>query len=235
MFKLLSLSTALIIVLISISNADQRRYVWTYQFSIMDKGKAEIEQYTTFEILKTDSIEATTKTQLQVEAEIGMNENYDFSIYQVFSQNPSGNLVYDGFKLRSRYLLAKKDNFIFDPLIYLEYTTNPNFSKHEIEAKLIMAKDAGDFNFSVNPIFKFEYDEEWNFSVEYAIGASYTFGRLLDLSIEAKGSKNSHYIGPTISHGTPNLWIALGFLKKIDKIDPLQPEFQTRMILGIGI
>jgi len=163
-----------------------------------------------------------------------MTERFDFSIYQIFAQKPEGELRYEGFKLRSRYKIGEKGRYILDPLIYLEYKGKPDFSEHGIEFKLILAKDIGRFNISLNPILSFERVTKWEFEPEYAIGMSYEVNKLFRVGFEAKGSEDGHYIGPVISHGRENLWVTLGSAFKIGEIKEGKPEFQIRMLLGIG-
>jgi len=216
--------------------ADQRHFVWTYEYMIMEKGKAEIEQYTTLSSLSADEFKGNSSTELNFEAEIGMNEHYDFAIYQNFKQGTDGVLKYSGFKLRSRFLIGEKNLFFVDPLIYVEYQGNSDFSSHAIETKLILEKDFGDFRLSLNPYFEYEFDdEESEFVPKYAIGATYSLGKLFNMGFECKGDKNRNYIGPTLSHGSENIWVALGTLYGIGKVEEGKPEVQIRMILGIHI
>lgn len=230
--------TVLTIILLYFYNAsaDHRSYVWTYEYQIMAPGEAEFEQYTTFSTPNLDSFETMGSTELNFELEVGMNKRYDFALYQVFKQKAGESLKYDGFKLRGRYKFFEKGEFFVDPLIYLEYKGNQSFSEHEFEMKFILAKDIGDFNISLNPYFEYAYeDEEWEFLPRYAIGISYHPLELFSFGIESVGDKSGNYFGPTISHGNSELWFSLGSLFKLGKVDEGKPEFQIRMIAGVGI
>lgn len=217
--------------------ADQRSYVWTYQYLIMDPGKAELEQYTTFSSSDFEDYKGTVATELNFEVEIGMHPKYDFAVYQNFKQSAGGNLKYSGFKLRTRYMIGEKGKYFVDPLIYVEYKGTPDFSKHVFEPKLILAKDFGNFNISLNSYCELEQEgeEDWEFFWKYAMGASYKLTPLMALGLEAKGDETGNYLGPTLSHGTEHLWCAIGTLHKIGKVDLGKPEFQLRFILGIHI
>lgn len=224
------------LVYFNIAVADHRSYVWTYEYQIMDTGKAEFEQYTTFSTPDIGSFKTMGSTELNFELEVGMNKRYDFAVYQVFKQKAGESLKYDGFKLRGRYKFFDKDEFFVDPLIYLEYKGNQSFSKHVFETKLILAKDIGKFNVSLNPYFELEYEgEEWEFMPKYVVGVCYHASDLISFGLEAKGEESGSYIGPTISHGMPNLWVAIGTLFKVGNVDAGKPEFQIRMILGVGL
>lgn len=216
--------------------ADQRAYVWTYQYQIMSPGESEFEQYTTFSAPDASEFKGKMETELNFELEIGMTDFFDFAVYQNFVQAPDKGLFYDGFKLRSRFKIGKKDQFFMDPLIYIEYIGVPDLSEHTLETKLILAKDIGNFNISLNPILEFEKGEEdWEVVPEYALGLSYGITHLLRFGLESKGSKDGYYLGPTISHGMENLWMALGSQFALGNVHEGKPEFQIRMILGVAL
>lgn len=214
--------------------ADRRSYVWTYEYNTVEKGEAELESYFTLSTPDIGKIKGSMSSNHQIELEVGMTERFDFAIYQVFNQNPGEGLKYKGFKLRIRYKIGEKGKYFLDPLIYFEYKGKPDFSEHGIEFKLILAKDIGRFNVSLNPIIEFEREDEWEVKPEYAIAMSYEINELLRVGLEAKGNEKGHYIGPVISHGREDLWIALGSAFKIGEMKEGKPEFQIRMLLGIG-
>jgi hypothetical protein len=218
----------------NIAFGDKRFYVWTYEYKTIGEGESEVESYFTLSTPDIEKIKGTMSSEHQIELEIGKTKRFDIAIYQIFNQEPNEEFKYRGFKLRLRYKIGEKGKYFFDPLIYLEYKGKPDFSEHGIEFKIILAKDIGRFNISLNPILEIEREDEWEFEPEYAIGMSYEINQLLRLGLEAKGSKNGHYIGPVISHGRDNLWVALGSAFKISEIKEKKPEFQIRMILGIG-
>ncbi|TAL69540.1 MAG: hypothetical protein EPN82_06830 [Bacteroidetes bacterium] len=216
--------------------ADHRSYIWTYEYQTTDSGEAEIEQYTTFSTPEIDSFRTMGETELNFEIEVGMNKHFDFGIYQVFNQFAGKPLEYSGFKLRGRYRFFEKNEFFLDPLLYVEYIGNQTFSQHEFEAKLILAKDIGKFNMSFNPYFELANEENrWEFVPKYAIGFSYHPSELFSAGFELKGDDHGNYIGPTISHGNKDRWIALGTLFNVGKVDEGSPSFLVRMIIGIGI
>jgi len=201
----------------------------------MDRGKAEVESYFTLSAPDMQKLKGNTISEHQIELEVGMTEHFDFSVYQMFSQKPAGQLKYDGFKLRSRYRFGEKGDFILDPIIYLEYEGTPDFSEHGIEFKVILAKDIGDLNIALNPYFEYTLKDKWEFEPKYAVGISQRVVKFLRIGMEAKGSEDANYIGPVISHGVENLWVALGSAFGVGKIKAGKPEFQIRMLIGIGL
>ena len=156
-----------------------------------------------------------TTTDHNIELEIGMNDRFDFSLYQVFSQTPKSSFLYKGYKMRFRYRFGGKGEYMMDPLIYFEYKGKPDFSEHGIEGKLILAKDIGNINISLNPVIEYEGDG-WELEIKYNAGISYKVESLLTLGLEARGGRNGHYIGPVISHGTGSgLLLARRLLSRI--------------------
>jgi len=140
--------------------ADQRSYVWTYEYNTVEKGKAELESYFTLSAPDMGKIKERMSAEHQIELDVGMNDRFDFSVYQRFSQSPNEQFIYDGLKLRARYKLVEKERLFIDPLIYAEYKGKPNLSEHGIELKLILAKDIGKFNISTNPILEIEIEDD---------------------------------------------------------------------------
>ncbi len=57
---------------------------------------------------------------------------------------------------------------------------------------------------------------------------------MLRIGVEAKGGEDGHYIGPVISHGKENLWFTLGSAFEVGSVEEGEPEFQVRMIIGMG-
>jgi len=216
--------------------ADRRYYAWTYQYGILEKGTAELEYYNTISAPDVSNMKGNTVVEQMVEAEIGMTEHFDFSIYQVFSQQQEQSIRYEGFKLRARYKFSEKGKLFIDPLFYIEYIGNPDFTKQELEAKLILSKDIGVFNISFNPILAIEKEEkEVELKPEYALGMNYELARTLRIGIEFKGSKDGHYIAPVISHGMDKIWVALAPTFKLGSVKNGQPGFFLRLLVGLEI
>ncbi|UCD38743.1 MAG: hypothetical protein JSW54_04490, partial [Fidelibacterota bacterium] len=119
-------------------------------------------------------------------------------------------------------------------LLYLEYKSNADFSEREIEGKLILAKDFGQWNLAFNPILELEHEDEWEVETGYALGLSTEVHKVVRLGLEFKGNSHAHYIGPVISHGTKDLWVALGSGIRLGGADDGRPGFQIRLLTGIG-
>jgi len=229
--------TALIVIatllLAAHLDADGRRYVWTYEYQTLPRGEAELESYTEFSHLDTDSGRQATTT-LQYEYEIGMNDRFDVGIYQKFKQAHDAPFTYDGFKLRMRFRLGEKGRWPLDPLIYLEYKDNAAFDHSVLETKLILARDFEKFNIALNPVLEFEFDDdETEVEFEYSAGLSYRLHPIVSLGLETKGNAEQFYWGPTLSHGKNDLWFALGLL--FPGFEDASADRMMRFIIGVGL
>ena len=221
------------LLLIANLQADGKRYVWTYEYQTLHRGEAELESYTEFSHLDTDSGRQAT-TILQYEYEIGMNDRFDVGIYQKSKQAHDSPIVYDGFKLRMRFRLGEKGRWPLDPLIYLEYKDNAAFDHSVLETKLILTRNFEKLNISLNPVLEFEFDhDETEVEFEYTVGLSYRVHPILSLGLETKGNTEQFYWGPTLSHGKQDLWFAIGLL--LPGSEEASADRLMRFIIGVGL
>lgn len=217
---------------------DYRYYAWTYQFMTMMPGEAELEFYTRIDQPNIRQPEKS-KWKRQVEIEIGLTHNWDFSFYLVDNYKPTeGKTKFEEVKLRTRYKLANKDEFYIDPILYLEYKiqTDRNYPD-KWETKLILAKDIDNLNISSNIILEEYYKtgtKEKDWKIEYVYGISYPIIDLFRIGIEGKGDlkEKKHAVGPSIAFKGKKIWAAIGALFKLnEKTD----ELQMQGIIGIWL
>ncbi len=233
------LTFALVILIANNTNADQRTFVWTYQYQTLKPGEAEFEQYTTLSTPRGNQFERKTSIEHQFELEVGMTPRYDFSIYQVFKQAAGGNYRYEAFKLRGRYRLGDEAGSWVKPILYFEYKANQNFTAQKVEFKPIVGMQGDPYIIAINP--KLEWEKKGKAEAKILWGYSGAIGykiyKLLAFGVELSGSKKGHYFGPTISHGTEHLWVSLGAGYLTSKVDPADPvdEIKIRLLIGVGI
>lgn len=228
------LSELIILGILSLGQADQRLFVWTYEYQTMPAGEAELESY--FTLFIPDDSSEIASIEHQLELEVGMNDRFDMGIYHVLEQQPDDALRYIGFKLRARYRFGEKGKYLFDPIAYVEYLGKPRLSEPTLEFKLILARDLGGFNIALNPVLEMKREhDEWELEPEYAVGLGYQLGDLLDVGLEAKGSADVHYLGPVLAHGTERFWVTLGSAFSLGEVPEGKPHVQIRMLLGISL
>lgn len=215
--------------------ADIRHYVWTYEYMTLPQGTAEVEYYVTHEIPNA------AKSSINIwkhwlEWEYGISDKWDVAVYQMGKQKntASGSTSeYDGFKIRTRYRFGEKGLFVLDPLLYLEYIRDDDFSKPSVgEAKLVFGKSRGRLDFAYNQIMKRNLEKEGKTDHEYAVGAGYAVTPLFHLGVESKGnySKEKYAVGPALSFVIKKLWFSLGAAWGLnEKTD----DIQARVIVGM--
>jgi len=140
---------------------------------------------------------------------------------------------YDSFKIRTRYRIGEKNRYLLGPLIYIEYIRDDDFSApNVIEAKLILAKDIGDFNIAYNQIIKQEAESDGLAEYEYAFGMNYKLNSRFRVGIESKGNytENKYSLGPTLSFVMGKNWLSLG---AVYGLNSRSDELQMRLIFGI--
>ncbi len=195
------------------SIADQRNYVWTYQYKTMLKGASELELYQTTKLRETDNWE------YRVELEHGLTERWDFSVYQIFSQDEGGSFKWNAVKLRTRYRIGEQGQYFMDPLLYLEYSKKIDLDKpQKLEGKLILAKTIGRFNLAVNPVYEVFFSPGTKREAGLDVGMSWEFSRRFSLGLESTSrwefengaTVASSYLGPTISLSAGKVWYAVG-------------------------
>lgn len=233
------LTLMLVFGVVSSSYADRRSYVWTYEYQTMPKGRWELEYYFTSQVPHLEKSSVNTLKQ-QVALEYGITNHWDLAMYQVYRINNKASETdskYDGFKIRTRYRFGEKGKFIVDPLIYLEYIRDPDFSKpNVIEGKLVLAKDIGDLNISYNQIFKRNLENRGKTESAYVVGMSYRVLSNLRVGVESKGSYSAREtaVGPTLSWSGSllgkKLFVSLGAAWGVNR---RSDDLQARMIVGI--
>ncbi len=236
--KILTVFTVCLLGVACISEnalADRRSYVWTYEYQTMPKGMAEIEFYLTEEQKNIDKARPNV-WKPQVELEYGVTDHFDVSMYQQFEQSntdKSSDFKYEGFKIRTRYRVSERSKLPVDVLLYLEYIRPGDFKEpNELEEKLVLAKDIGNFNISYNQIFAQELKLGGKAEYEYATGISYEITPTFKIGVESKGNytDRKYYIGPTIAWASSKFWVSAGVVGGINK---RSDDLQIRMIIGI--
>jgi hypothetical protein len=215
--------------------ADRRSCVWTYEYMTMLKGRFEIEYYLTSKVPDINRSGINT-FEHWLELEYGITERWDVAVYQQFrhaNKTEESDFSYDGFKVRTRYRFGEKGQYLLDSLLYLEYIRSSDLSKpNTIEAKLILAKDIGKFNFAYNQILKQEAEHDGLTEHEYAVAFGYRLLPKLGIGLESKGNytKDKYALGPTVSYRGKGWFSALG---AVFGLNNRANDVETRMIIGI--
>ncbi|MBC8378187.1 MAG: hypothetical protein H8E62_03345 [Planctomycetes bacterium] len=220
----------------SMSYADRRGYVWTYEYQTMPQGTSEVEYYLTHKISDFHKQKNKNTWDHYVEYEYGLTDHWDVAVYQTWRQTNTktdDKFEYNGSKFRTRYRIGEKGQFPIDLLLYAEYILpDGSDGAEKFEGKLIFAKDIGKWNVAYNQIYEKEVKNGHEFEHGYAAGVNYEFSPTWKLGIESTGNytEEKYYLGPTVSWASQNYWVNFGALRGLnDRSDDLQ----FRMIIGI--
>lgn len=215
--------------------ADQRPYVWTYDYRTMPKGMAEVEYYLTHKISDWDNYDNENTWEHYVELEYGITDRWDISIYQTWQQkntDAQDDFRYTGSKIRTRYRIGEKDQFPVDILLYAEYILGDGPKEYDkFEGKLILAKDFGKWNLAYNQIYEQKTRNGHDIEHGYATGLSYEFSPRWKMGIESTGNytEEKYYLGPTVSWASQKVWANLGVLGGLNN---RSNDVQFRLIVG---
>lgn len=159
-------------------HAHLRNYLDTYGYDTLEKGHTEMELWTD----RRNPDSGRSFWFHQTEVEYGVTDRYSLGLYGVFVDGQG----FSAFKAENRYRLAEHGEGPVDTALYLEFKkANGNKDADEIEGKVILSKDIGAWNFTVNPILELEREteaggeKEWETETALAVGTAYkTEGRV---------------------------------------------------------
>ena len=230
--------TVLLLVMLGINSAsaDRRSYVWTYEYQTMPKGASEVEYYLTHKATDLHKYKNKNTWEHQVEYEYGLTDWWDIAVYQRWQQTNTkaeDRFEYTGTKLRTRYRLGERGQYLLDTLLYFEYIRpDGSDAPEKLEGKLVLAKDFGKWNIAYNQIVEAGINNDGETEHAYAAGLSYEISPVWKIGLESVGdlTEYKYYLGPTVSWGSKRCWLGFGTLLGLnDRSD----DMQFRLIMGI--
>ncbi len=227
------------------SFAHVRKYVWTQGYETLPKGEFELESFVTLKVPDGD-VSREHSWEYQEELEYGVTDHLNIAHYERWeTQNvvgPDDSTVYKGFKFEAKYRVGEKGKYWVDPLIYVEWITNPrerheDKNPNEIELKLILAKDFGKFNITYNQIMESQFGRGGRTKQEFAVAASYEVISEFRIGAEFTGQywapgshRNELSLGPTLSWENRWFWIAAGARFGLNHV---ADDVEARVIVGV--
>ena len=243
MFKNLLLLAIVCLIAVPSSHADRRKYVWTYQTTTIAPEATELEFYQTTKINENEN----DNWEYRIEVEQGISSKFDIGIYQIFSQEASESLKWNAFQLRGRYRFGLPGEVAFNPVLYLEYRRKieTTAGQNKIETKILLGKDVGKTNFSINPVFEYLWASGFDSYKEVGVdvGLSYAPSYKFAFGVESttrqvyyteigKENKSESSFGPTISYATGENYYTVGIAFGLnDHAD----DTMVRFLMGIGL
>jgi hypothetical protein len=206
--SIVTLAAAALIALPTASRADRRYYGETYNAVTAPKGSLDAELWSTYYEPPRETSGAPWLWRHQLELETGITDRWDVAVYGVARQIESQDLEFEAVKLETRYALAAPGTWFVDPVLYFEAQKSFVDDKPwSIEEKLILGKDVGRLNLSLNLASEQEFEGgdtevEW----EYAFGASWELVPALRLGAEIFGNAAEEEVSPGVEEMETQLW-----------------------------
>lgn len=224
--------------------AHLRTYAWTEEYRTIPQGNFEFEDWTTFKI--PDGSKSNQNTiQYQGELEYGVTDRLTFANYERWKTTnvvgSDNSTVYEGFKFETKYRIGEKGKYGVDPLIYVEWATDPREHDHhnEIETKLVLSKDAGKFNAVYNQIMENQLARDGRTKHEFSAGANYEVLPDVRVGVEFNGQlwapgshRNKLSLGPTLAWENKYIWVVAGALFGVNHA---ADDHQVRLIVGVPL
>ena len=190
------------------SRADRRYYGETYNAVTAPKGTLDLELWTTYYEPPSQASGAPGLWRHQLELETGITDRWDVAVYGVARKVESADLQFEAVKLETRYALAAPGTWFVDPVVYLEVRKSFVDGKPvSIEEKLILGKDLGPLNVSLNVAAEQEFENgEVKLEWEYALGSSWEIVPALRLGAELFGSAAEEEVSPGVEQTESQVW-----------------------------
>lgn len=222
--------------------AHVRHYVWNQEYQTLPKGGAELESYVTLKV-PDGTVTNENEWEYQEELEYGVTDHFTLAHYERWETNnqpgPDDATKYSGFKFEAKYRIGEKGKYPVDPLLYLEWSTDPrnHDNPNSIEAKLVLSKDFDKLNVTYNQIMDSELGSGGRTEQEFTAGINYEVIPDIRAGVEMKGQywnpgshRNKLSLGPTLAYEHKYFWIAAGTLFPVNHA---ANDHEARVIVGV--
>ncbi len=201
-------AAAAVLAVPAASRADRRYYGETYNAATAPRGSLDVELWTTYYEPPKDVSGASGYWRHQLELETGITDRWDVAVYGVARQLHGESLELEAVKLESRLALAAPGTWFVDPVVYVELQkTVVEDRPFSVEEKLILAKDVGPLNVSLNAAGEQEFvggdvEPEWS----WALGASWELAPAFRLGAETFGERAKAEVSPGVERTETMAW-----------------------------
>jgi Family of unknown function (DUF6662) len=221
---------------VSPASATSRRFTYTYESLVLNKGDVELEPWTTVRNGREDFYR---RFDQRIEFETGVSQRLQTAFYFNFSavaqdtapDDREVEFEWGGVSNEWKYKLLDP---VADPVgmaLYFEWGVSP--TEAELEFKLILDKRAGDvlvaFNAVVEPEWEYEPEEtEREINFEFDLAGAYLFSPSFSLGAEMRNHNawvpdvgheySALFLGPVASYAAESWWASLTVLPQIAKL-----------------
>ncbi len=224
------------------ASAHTRKYIFTEEYRTIPKGGFEIESFVKSKVPNHRRPNVNT-FEFQEELEYGLTDHLTLAHYEVWERvnrrNQDDDTAYKSFKFEGKHRLGEKGKYWLDPLLYLEWITEPRRTKNKnkLESKLVLSKDFGNFNLTYNQIMENRLGTGGRSEHKYTFGANYEFPWGIHAGVELKGDwwrpgshKNQLALGPTLAWEGSYFWVATGVAFGANHH---ADDYEARLIVGV--
>ena len=230
--------TGVLFLTVQIAIADERFFAYSYESNVLPKGAFELEQWVTNQNGKEDG--DYSRWDLRTEFELGITEKYTSALYlnleSVRSEGVTGiedenDTKFKGISWENIYQILNPNLNPVGVAIYGEVTTDG--IDYELEGKLLLSKNVGNFVYAANAVYEAELEKEDNMtekegSLEFTLGAAYKLNSNWSTGLEVRNKSaypdgldlaSQEYqtwsVGPNIHYGSSRWWTTLTVLPQV--------------------
>ncbi len=248
----MTLLAFLVALTVPSAEANERRFTYTYESLAMPKGVRELEPWTTVIFPRAEGEGLAFRQRM--EFEVGLTDHLLTAFYLNWEAGTGGS-EFTGVSSEWKLNLTSRSTQAVGVALYGEASVGPKES--ELEAKVIVDKEVGQFVVAYNLVGEFELEREEEVEADgeievewekeavlgHRIGLSYKVGKVsLGAEIlqdtEFKGDETEILLGagPAIGWAGKGVWGALTvpvrFLEVADGETEVEPAVDARVILG---
>lgn len=221
------------------TNADERRFAYTYEPEVLPKGGLEFEQWLTLRSQRTSAGEVGKENfnrfEFREELEYGVTDRYSVSLYlngknesyrDATTGTDESHFEFDGVSIENRYMVLNPADHPIGLTLYLE----PRFSGNEaeLEQKIIIGQRHGDWKWAFNLTHATEWADNFHATegeVELTFGIARDLNTNWSVGIEVRDhneipeyerwENTAIFVGPVVNYRQEKWWVTLSFMPQV--------------------
>ena len=257
--------TLLLLCILFVSNyskADERKFGYTYQSTIMNKGEKEIEISTTARVGKSENYYAALDHRMEIE--VGLSKKLQTAFYLNFSNTTTTNVLglretnfdFHGFSTEWKYQVSNPYTNSLGFALYSELGLNSD--DVELETKLIFDKKFGKtiiaLNLTAEPEWELQNGPadkklklESSFGLSHAFTNNFSAGfevRQPNIYVDGELAHSSLFGGPVLNYAEPTWYVNLTVLPQLTSLKKIEgakldldefEKLEVRLLLSFNL
>jgi len=238
------------------ARASQRRFTYTYESLVLNRGEVEVEPWTTFRIGKD---EYYSRIDQRIEFEVGLSNRLQTAFYLNMHSTTAKvdstlQTEFEWGGISNEWKLKLRDP-VADPFgLALYFEWGASTKELELEAKVIADKRSGNFlvafNASIEPEWEFEVEsgsdkveaENESIGFEFNLAGAYFLSQRTTLGIEVRNANayvpgegheySALFAGPAVSYAAESWWATLTLLPQVAKLKGTEADAGRNLVLS---